>query len=236
MRNIILTIIAVGTLGFSACKKSTEEGAALSSITVVNAVVNGKVARINSSLRDSVAVNNYKFFTLLSGAQVQIKAHPTATPNAPYFSQTADLLPNGLYSLFLMGAATAPEGVFVKDNIPAFATDSVINIRVVNCSYTSTPIDVNLSSEPTVKQFSNIAYKSVSDFKAIPYKTKRITGDNVFQIKDASGNLLASYTLPLTGTISVDKARFKNITLVFKGMTGGTGANALGVFVMPHYQ
>lgn len=227
--------MAMVAIAIASCKKSDETSAALASLTVANAVVGGKVARINTALRDSVAVNGYRFFTLNAGKGVSLTSYASSTPNVPYFNAGVDLEPNGLYSLFLMGTASAPEGLFVRDEIPTFATDSIINVRIVNCSYTSTPIDVNLSSEPTVKQFSGVAYKSVSAFRAISYKTKRTTGDNVFQIRNASGALLASYTLPLTGTISVDKARFKNITLVFRGMSGGNGTSALGVFAMPHY-
>lgn len=236
MKRNLFGILAMGLIVLSSCKKSAQTEGSLASVNIANTVVNGKVARVNTYLRDSINVNSYKLITIASLPSTELNIYPSGNPSVSYFKRNVDIEPGALYSLFLMGSATSPEGVFVKNNIPAFGTDSVVNIRVVNTSYTSGPIDVNLLSEPTVKQFSAIAYRDVSSFKAIPFKTKRITGDNVFQCRNASGTLLASYTLPLTGTISVDKARFKNITLIFKGISGGVGANAPGVFVMPHYQ
>lgn len=55
------------------------------------------------------------------------------------------------------------------------------------------------------------------------------------------GTLLASFTLPASAvspytTATVAQARFKNVTLVIKGLVGTTtGTNAFGVFPVTHF-
>jgi len=204
-------------------------------LNVADAVIGGRNVKLNTNVRDSATLYSYKLFQVVAG-ETPIKLYPTNNPAAPYYDGIKTTVNGGIYSLFLTGTATAPESIFVKDEIPPFSQDSIVRVRVVNCSVNSSALSVTLGSSPTVNIFSDIAYKTVSEFKSIELKTRLTVGGNVFQIRDAAGTLLASYTLPATGLVSIASSRFKNITLVVKGMYGTTsGSDAFGIYGMTNY-
>jgi hypothetical protein len=233
-RYIIITLLILA-LGWQSCKKDGPTFTPLASLNVANAVAGGRNVKLNTNVRDSATLYGYKLFQVLTG-ETAIKVYPTNNPGAPYYQQTNSIVNGGIYSLFLTGTAASPEGIFVKDEIPAFSQDSIIRVRVVNCSVGSAPLSVTLGSAPTVSLFSNINYKTVSAFNTIDLKTRIATGGNVFQLRNGAGAILATYTLPATGTISVASSRFKNITLVVKGLFGTTtGTDAFGIYAMANY-
>lgn len=220
----------------ASCKKDGPKFSPLASLNVADAVVGGGNVKLNTNVRDSATINSYKLFQLNAGSNIDVRLYPTNNTAASYYNQTQEIVNGGIYSLFLTGTAATPESVFVKDEIPAFSQDSIIRVRVVNCSPNSTAINVTLSSASSTNVFSNIAYKSLTSFVTLPLKAAYLVGSNVFQVKDAGGAVLATYTLPTTGTVSITSSRFKCITLVIKGLVGTTsGANAFGVYAMPNY-
>jgi len=222
-------------LGLQSCKKDGPTFTPLASLNVANAVAGGRNVKLNTNVRDSANINGYKLFQVLVG-ETAIKLYPTNNPATPYYEQTNSTVNGGIYSLFLTGTATAPESIFVKDEIPPYSQDSIIRVRIVNCSVNSAPLFLTQGSSPTVNVAGNIAYKTVSAFNDIPLKTSLAVGSNVFQVRNAAGTLLATYTLPATGVISVASSRFKNITLVVKGLSGTTsGTDAFGLYPMANY-
>jgi hypothetical protein len=226
-----LTLLA----SLQSCKKDGPTFTPLASLNVADAVIGGRNVKLNTNVRDSATLYSYKLFQIVAG-ESPIKLYPTNNPAAPYFDQTKTTVNGGIYSLFLTGTASAPENIFVKDEIPPFSQDSIVRVRIVNCSVNSSAISVTLGSAPTVTIFSNIAYKSVSAFRDIELKTRLAVGGNIFQVRDSSGTLLASYTLPATGLVSVASSRFKNITLVVRGLAGTTsGTDAFGIYGMTNY-
>lgn len=226
-----LTLLA----SLQSCKKDGPTFTPLASLNVADAVIGGRNVKLNTNVRDSATLYSYKLFQIVAG-ESPIKLYPTNNPAAPYFDQTRTTVNGGIYSLFLTGTASAPENVFVKDEIPPFSQDSIVRVRIVNCSVNSSAISVTLGSAPTATIFSNIAYKSVSAFRDIELKTRLAVGGNIFQVRDSSGTLLASYTLPATGLVSVASSRFKNITLVVRGLAGTTGGtDAFGIYGMTNY-
>ena len=226
-----LTLLA----SLQSCKKDGPTFTPLASLNVADAVIGGRNVKLNTNVRDSATLYSYKLFQIVAG-ESPIKLYPTNNPAAPYFDQTRTTVNGGIYSLFLTGTASAPENVFVKDEIPPFSQDSIVRVRIVNCSVNSSAISVTLGSAPTATIFSNIAYKSVSAFRDIELKTRLAVGGNIFQVRDSSGTLLASYTLPATGLVSVASSRFKNITLVVRGLSGTTsGTDAFGIYGMTNY-
>jgi hypothetical protein len=86
--------------------------------------------------------------------------------------------------------------------------------------------------------FSNIAYKQISDFVKLPLKTSVTAGSVSFQVRSAvnPSTVMTTYTLPNNANseypgISINLQRFKNITIVVKGVQGTTsGADRFGVF------
>lgn len=237
MKYLLIAIIVL--ISVPGCKKNEVENTALATVSVANAVVGGTFVRMNDNLRDSCASMNYKHFTLRAGNGSSIKVYSRSTPDAPYFNDQKDLENGGVYSLFLSGTPAAPESVFIKDVIPAYATDSIIRIRIVNLSSNSSALKVTLGTTNGIvkpAEFSDVAYKTVTAFKDFQFKTIIPQGDNRFVIRNIAGDSLTSYTLPATGTVSVRSSRFRNVTLVVKGVAGTTsGTSAFAVFPLPHY-
>src|SRR5262249_37624813 len=106
----------------------------------------------------------------------------------------------GINTLFLCGNTGAYEGIFINNDNIMNRTDSVIGIRFINLSPNSSPLNITLSTTPTVNEAANLAYKQITDFKTYP-ATQNITS-YVFQIRDGGGVLLASYTLPKNPPVS----------------------------------
>lgn len=235
MKANLIYIFLIFSLLLQACEKDGPNFTPLASLNVADAVIGGKNVKLNTNERDSATLYSYKLFQVLAG-ETPIKLYPTNNPAAPYYQQTHAMVNGGIYSLFLAGTATAPEGIFVKDEIPPYSNEPIVRVRVANCSVNSSPLTLTLASAPTVNLFSNVAYKTVTPFSNVELNTPLPTGASVFQVRNADGNLLASYTLPATGTVSVASSKFKNITLVVKGLSGTTtGSDAFGIYAMPNY-
>ena len=230
-----IIFILILMVGLQSCKKDGPTFTALASLNVADAVIGGRNVKLNTNVRDSATLYGYKLFQVLAG-ETAIKLYPTNNPNFPYYNEIKTTVNGGIYSLFLTGTASAPESIFIKDEIPPFSQDSIVRVRIVNCSVNSSPLSLTLASSPTVNIFRDISYKSVSAFSNIELKTRVAVGGNIFQIRDSAGTLLASYTLPATGLVSVASSRFKNITLVIKGLSGTTsGTDAFGIYGMTNY-
>ncbi|QDW27251.1 DUF4397 domain-containing protein [Pedobacter sp. KBS0701] len=226
---------AVIFLTVSGCKEDPIEITPIASLNVSNVVIGGNIVRLNDYLRDSCSVMNYYFFTLKAGNSMPLKLYASSTPNAPYFNENKDIESGGLYSLFLGGTPFAPESVWVKDNIQPYPTEDVIRIRLVNMSPNSSALSLTIGNAPTVNIFSGVVYKQVTEFSTQSFPAILPPSGNIFQIRDVSGNLLASYTMPATGTISQQFSRRRNLTLVVKGLIGGNGSNAFGILPVANY-
>ncbi|WP_316789313.1 hypothetical protein [Pedobacter frigoris] len=244
----ILMILIVG-LVIQSCKKE-ESKPALASITVVNVAIDvaGSKAyasdkRINWSAivaADVVNFANFKHFGVFVGSKNVVAVNSVDTTKTLY-GGTAEFKEAGLNTLFLCGQAGSYEGVYLSDeNLPNY-TNEVVGIRFINLSPNSPAISVNLVATPTVNETANLSYKQNTEFKTYNADANVVKTGIAFQVKDATtGVLLASCTLPATAvspytTATVAQARFKNVTLVIKGLVGGTGANAFGVFPVSHY-
>ena len=235
MKSYLIYIFLIFSLMLQACEKDRPNFTPLASLNVADAVIGGKNVKLNTNIRDSATLYGYKLFQVLAG-ETSITLYPTNSPATPYYQQTHAMVNGGIYSLFLAGTASAPEGIFVKDEIPPYSSDPIVRVRMVNCSINSSPLSLTLASAPTINLFSNVAYKAVTPFSNVELNSPLPTGANIFQLRNAAGTLLASYTLPATGTVSVASSRYKNITLVVKGLSGTTtGTDAFGIYAMPNY-
>lgn len=237
-RNFKIMIFFLLTISIMACKKNDPNDIPikpLAALTITNVISQGKFVRLNSNVIDSCALNNYKIFTIVAGNPSPIKAFASSAPNTPYYHQSLNIAQGGIYSLYLTGTNATAEAVFVKDDIPPYPSDDVVNVRLVNLSPNAGVINVTLASTPNVNLFTNVAYKQVTDFITLPLPAVIPSGTNVFQFRNATGTVLFTYTLPTTGTISIASSRHRNITLALKGILGGSGTDVLGVIGVPHY-
>lgn len=233
MKRLILAFLTFLTI--VSCKKNNIQIEPLASVSIVNAVLDGKVAKLNSGLRDSCQNMDYKHFSILAGQSSQIKVYPSGSPNATYFNQSPNTQAGEIYSLFLTGTNTAPESVLIKESIPPYPSEEVINVRIINLAPGSVPLSLTMGNAPTTNIFSNVSYKQASGFKTLPFPATLPTDGDLFQVRDGAGNLLLTYSMPISGTVSQTSSRKRNITLVIKGVSGGIGNNAFGTLVLPHY-
>jgi hypothetical protein len=243
-------ILLLTGLVIQSCKK--EEGtSALASLTVVNAAIDVAAAKAYASdkkanwsgivVADAINHAFFKHLGVFAGTKNVVAVNSADTTKTLY-SGTGEFKEAGLNTLFLCGQAGSYEGVYLADeNLPTY-TEEVIGIRFINLSPNSPAISINLTATPAVNETTNLAYKQKSEFKPYPGNAAVITTGIAFQVRNATtGALLASYTLPAAPvspytTATVAQARFKNVTLVIKGLVGTTtGANAFGVFPVSHY-
>lgn len=130
----------------------------------------------------------------------------------PIYSQNYTFDQGDIYSLFITGQKENPSVLFLKDTIP-IRTDSTTGVRFVNLAPNSGNISVNISGNPDGSEISALPYKGITSFKT--YAARSTNSNYIFQIKDATtGALLKSYTYNSI-------ARFKNITLIIRGMVNG---------------
>lgn len=238
MKNLSFVIVQLSVLLVS-CKKSMVDPKPLASLRVINAIVgSASVVKFNDNFRDSVRVYNAGIFRIVPGESVAL--YPSSNPTTPYYFNDKPNTENGkLYSIFLCGQAQNVETLFKEESYPSRYNDSIIGIRVINLSPNSTPINITLQNNPGVNVFSDLEYKELSNFVTLPLPTTIPSGSVSFQVRSADnpGSVLATYTLPTSANslypnISVTLQRFKNITLVIKGLKGTTGNNpdAFGIF------
>ena len=215
-----LYIIAVQACCLS-CKKefNNVKTVPISAITIVNAVVNANPLVADFSGADSVAAFYSTTTQIGYGSFYEYSLPSSKTPAAvyqlsdttnPFYKETINLQPDGVYSLFLSGADTNHvDTLLTQDNPPYHSNaDSTAGIRFVNLSTGSSPISIDIQGESNGSEASSLAYQAITNFKNYP-ATQEVTQYN-FEIRDAaSGNLITTYTYTT--------APFQNITIAIIG-------------------
>jgi len=229
MKKIILKLLALIITITSAlsCKKVTSiDTDAISSVNVVNAINGAGGVRLNFN-REVIALNSFQIQAIYAGSG-HIKAYD-AVSGVVYYNQPQTTVNGGLYSLYLTGTASTPEGVWVKDSIKTYGTENTTTtVRVVNLSPNAGSVNVTLASAPGTNVFSNVAYKTITAFQDFPLPVTIPENTNVFQFRDSSGIIIANFTLP-------DGARNRSYTIVLKGMVGGSGTTMIDCIGQQHY-
>jgi hypothetical protein len=200
----------------SGCMKDNITTLPVASLTVTNAVINGKPIRLGSIVT-SVINNGSAQLTLFEGEQ-DLYVWPIGDSVNPYFIKPKFYAEDhSVYSMFLAGQLPNITGVIVHDEIP-YHNDSTFSVRFINLSPNSVPLNITLSTSPTVKEVNNLAYLQYTDFKLYPAKSANTS--YFFQVRKATDN-----TLLLTYPLSTP--RFSNITLVIRGLMQATPGLAI---------
>ncbi len=241
MRNLFQKrFLIISLMTITACKKNEISLTPLASLNVVNAVIGGGDVKLNDNVQDSAKAFNSKTFGIIAGTN-NLSIYSTNNPSKPYYNNTLETENGGNYSIFLSGQSTGIEALFIQENIPPSYADSIIGIRVVNLSPNSTSLNITLASAPNNNFIGGLAYKQMTDFIQLPLRSLITTGSMSFQVRNGGNNLLATYTLPTVVNstypgISVQLSRFKNISLVVKGLIGtNSGNDAFGIFPVANY-
>ncbi|MFX1708940.1 hypothetical protein PV783_33550 [Chitinophaga sp. CC14] len=234
----------------SACaKQTTAPGSA--SLTMINAVVGNSslVTNFNGSNPFDYYLANriyYKAFnennncyTQFSGSQpLALYQYPDTTEKSvPLFNLVLDLPLGSIHTLFLTGTVTAPDTLFVKDDLPyQLTTDSSMGIRFVNLSPGSNDISINIKGQTGAPEVARLPYKGSTIFK--DYSAGFEVPDYEFEFRDAaSGALLGSYiTVGIyhQTTVWAHPWMYKNFTLALVGLPGGAGTSAPAVMLIKY--
>src|SRR5688572_20434100 len=116
---LILCLLAVAiTIVMTSCKKDMIETAPITSLTVGNFKISGKAVRLGSNATTVANNNNNGTQMALNAGENNLYVWPVGDSLRPYFVQnkfqSAD---REVYSLFLCGDTTTPEGILIKENI-----------------------------------------------------------------------------------------------------------------------
>ena len=219
----ITLITLIGVTGFAACKKDEIKNSPMASLRIVNGIAGGTAIR-NGAYAGTISNISSRLDNIQTGG-FDIYIWPNGDSLHPYYVLPKFVAQDReIYSLFLCGPPTAVEGIIVKEDIP-YWTDTIAGIRFVNLSPNSTGINITRLSTPTVNDVTNLQYKSMTGFIGFP------AGANVgetFQFRNASTNaVLASVAFT-----KASMPRWRNMSLVFRGMVGGTPA--VGVTQVTH--
>jgi hypothetical protein len=217
MKNHV-TIFFLLAIVISGCKKSQPSLTALASINVTNVVIGGAALTLNSSAQ-TVGSNSCAQFPLLAGTSL-VNLYPPASPGTSYYDQNIQTTEGSYYSLFLSGTSpSAIDNVLIRESYKNY-TDSICGFRFINLAPGSNPISINLTGAAAGSTVSSLPYKSYSNFIQLPGKAAN-TGYS-FEFRDAtSRTLIATYTFSAP---SNPPPYFHNVTLVLKGLVGGSPA------------
>ena len=202
------------------CAKYKEKLKDVASVSVINAVVDGTTVCLGGNPNGVANYSLSKLVLLAGDYELYVWPYPDSTH--PYCSKywfTADV--ESTYSLFVGGAKSNPACLLVKDSLPLIS-DSAFGVRFINLSPNSPPLNITLSTAPTLPEVSNLGYfTNPTRFKQYPAKSTNAS--YTFQFRKTSDNtVVASYSF---STIP----RFANVTLALAGMIGGSGTQAIRV-------
>lgn len=178
------------------------------------------------------------FHPIAGNVPLRLYQQPDTLPKStPLYSLDLNLPEGSIHSLFLTGTVSAPESIFVKDELPYFpAGDSAMGMRFVNLMPENIPVRVNLVSKPHGSEVSDLPYKAVTEFKKYPVKME--VADYVFEFRHAiTGNLIASHTtanIANDGKLVANTWLYRNYALVLVGKLNGTGALAPKILRVPY--
>lgn len=240
----LTTTSLLSFLLFASCKKTEHEIRTAATINVINTAIDVPGIKVNPSggpfvyvgNADSVKFGANKFYFSPTNGSV-ITAVALADTSRRLINMSVNLK-SAIYSLYVAGTSTAVDTMFREEtNFPfismnkVFTTaDSVVNVRFVNLSPNSVPVKVKIASLST-NEVDNLPYKGFSDWKA--YKAgPTATTTYSFQVRDvATDALLTTFSFSATST-----NRFKNVSLIIKGLQGTTtGTNAFGIFAVNYF-
>lgn len=220
-----------------ACNKVNEQFIVNTNLTVVNAAVDIDSVKVNPGRATIFAQeSSIKFATnrvyALRRTSIPITIVNAADTTVNVYTGSVNFQ-SGIYTMYLIGQAPTVETIikeeidfpFIRTDKVLTPADSVIMFRLINLSPNSVPLKITLATGATIDD--NVPYKTFGTWRSITAKDATTT--YVFQVRNAAtGVLLTSFNFVANAT-----NRFKNVSLIIKGLMGTTiGKNAFGVFAV----
>lgn len=237
MKNIYLIMSLALCASIYSCKENEKATPEAGTVNVVNLVtdagaIKGDFSGKNtlwSSIIPTRTFGGGKFYYPPAG-NPNMKVVPALDTNVVLFNATRSIR-STVYTLYLTGTKAAVDTMFREEvNFPFIATganipspaDSVVNVRFVNLSTGSPALKIKLATG-TTNEVENLPYKVIGSWKAYPARTASTAYS--FQIRRMDTDaLITTYSFSATAT-----NRFKNVTLIIRGVFGTTGATGFGI-------
>ncbi len=224
-----MTLLICSITILTSCRKDEMKAKAVANVSVTNSLIDGTSIKFNCLNLGQFAFAPGTSFVncLIPSGNQQLYAYPEGDSLHPYYNRTVQVNSGDMFSLFLSGQFPNIDTLFIKENIP-YRTDSTFGLRFINLSPNAPAVNVTLSTSASINEFANITYKGATEFKTYAAPTPTTTS-YTFQVRNAANNsILASSTI--TGTaITTGIPRFRNTTLVLRGLVGGTGVSLLAI-------
>lgn len=223
MNRLLCVLLAIAVTGsFYGCKKENPPPANSASVMFVNGCagttpgIDAKVDGINVTGAANIPFtgqSGYKF--VKSGTAVNI-AYFITNSGTPVTDENVAIDPSNHYTAFSSGLITAPNFVFVKDDMTLPAASSA-KVRFANLS--NDGMSVTATIQNTVID-SNVTSQVVTGYLEMPagtYELKAGDPDNINTVVTTGTTTLAAgkiYTLMLTGALSGTGTSALKLTLV----------------------
>ena len=170
--NKFMMLLAAITIFYSCIEEETFQTHPHASLVIANAVFGGSPVKLGNNAT-SIAVNNANGTQLILTPGINnLYVWPTTDSLKPYYTHSNLSVENkDVYSLFLHGTPEATDGILIKENLPHHAAaDSTWAVRFINLAPNSTPLNITLSTSPSVNEVTGLAYGKYTDF--ITYSAK----------------------------------------------------------------
>ena len=220
-------IIALAVLTIYGCKQEELKIPTSYTLFVANAGVNSKLIT-NFTSTPILTQNSRGIYYVQTSQKVSIA--DTTAPDNPIINKSLDYT-NGVYSIFVAGQSPTFETIIKEEtDLPLIpndkiysSADSVVNVRFINLSPNSVPLKIKISTA-TTNEADALAYKDITTWRS--FKAVASSTTYSLQIRNASTDaLITTYSFVANAT-----KRFKNVTLMIRGLQGTTsGVNSFGV-------
>lgn len=209
MRKVQLIVFCVSVLFCGCLKVSDKPGS--SALNIVNAITycnpivtnftqtNGK-GQFISALQSYSTANQIPFTGYWESGSytgsTQISISQITDTSQTIWSGRLTLPVGRIQSLYFCGDTTQVDTLLTIDQIPSYLpADSLAGLRIVNLLHGSLPLTINVSgNSPTQAEFSNLAYKGFTNFKAY-VANSNVPGFYSFEVRDqATDSLLGTFT------------------------------------------
>lgn len=238
----IVNVILLGVLiACCSCKENELTPIVNADIRIINTAV-GTAIKIGPGRNMDYAIETPINFGGSRLYMLERKAIPLQIVNAAestvkFYNEIINFN-SGIYSVFVIGQDAAVETIVKEETDFPFIdftnkipvkVDSVVNMRFINLSPNSVPVKIKIASAAG-NEVDNLPYKAIGNWKK--YTATASSSVYAFQVRDAvTDALLASFNFTANST-----NRFKNVSLIIKGLQGTTtGVNAFGMFAVNYF-
>ncbi|MVT10379.1 DUF4397 domain-containing protein [Chitinophaga tropicalis] len=225
-KNILILFVLI--MNLSCNKENIDMDGYTATLSVVNAIpdYNGSLkmnftgktihwsdaAELNYQSSDGLFSNGALNFGISTRKDVPLVIVSSKDTLKPIFDRITDFKRGEIYSLFITGKYGSAVTILNRDVIPVY-TDSLTGVRFVNLSPDNIAVTVNVAGNVDAPFIRDLPYKDISTF--IPFPANRSVSNYLFEVRKATtGKLLCSYRY-------TNIARYKNVTLVIRGLEQG---------------